>query len=95
MDILSFVAIATSLIGFVTVWVKIGIDKGHQDEIIKVLVQKTEENKKDIMEIKSKTHGIELRIAEFMGEIRAKFDFIKETVNELKSKNGGRNAAKK
>jgi len=93
-EVAGFIAIAMSLIGFVTVWIKIGHDKGRQEEVISTLKQKTEENEMRISEIKSKTHGLELRIAEFMGEIRVKFDYIKESVVELKSK-GGRRAATK
>jgi len=93
-DILGIVAISMSLIGFVTVWIKIGHNSGRQEEVIKMLKQKTEKNEMDITELKSKTHGIELRIAEFMGEIRVKLDNIKETVNELKPKRGSRAAEK-
>jgi len=93
-DLMGLIAMIMSLVGFVTVWVKIGIDKGRQEEMIYALKQKTEKNEAAISETKTKTHGIELRIAEFMGEIRAKFDFIKETVSTLKPK-GGRCAAQK
>ena len=88
------IAIAMSLVGFITVWVRLGQDKGRQETMIAALKQKTEENAQSITELKNKTHGIELRIAEFMGEIRVKLDNIKETVSELKPKEG-RHATKK
>jgi len=93
-EIKGLIAIIMSLIGFVTVWVKIGQDRGKQEGIIKMLEQKVEKNERCISELKSKTHGIEIRIAEFLGEIRAKLDSISETVSELKPK-GGRRAAEK
>ena len=93
-DIIAVIAVAMSVIGFVTVWIKIGIEKGRQEEVINMLTKKTEENKLRITEIDSKTHGLELRIAEFMGEIKVKIDYIKETVSELKPK-GVHNASKK
>ena len=93
-DIAGLVGIAMSIIGFVTVWVKIGHDKGRQDEVIKKLEVKSDKIEMSVAKIESKTHELELRIAEFMGEIRVKFDYIKETVCELKSK-GGSHAAKK
>jgi len=90
--LISLIGVAMSLIGFVTVWIKLGVDKGRQNEIINGLVKKTEENSQHIAEIENKTHGLELRIAEFMGEIRVKIDYIKETVSDLKR---GRHAAEK
>ena len=93
-DFTGVIAIAMSVIGFISVWIKIGHDKGRLDAVIKNLEQKTEKNEKDIAEIENKTHGIELHIAKFMGEIGAKLDAIKETVSELKPK-GVTRAAKK
>ena len=87
-DITGFIAIAMSLIGFVTVWIRVGIDKGRQEELTLALKQKTDKNEQGIAELKGKTHVIELRIAEFMGEIKARLDGIKETVDELKPKRG-------
>ena len=93
-DFMSIIAIATSLIGFVTVWIKVGHDKGRKEEVIKAHEERIRKNEKDIEDIERKTHGIEIRIAEFMGEIRVKLDTIKETVSELKPK-GVKCAAKK
>ena len=93
-DIAGFIAIGMSVIGFVTVWIKFGHDKGRQEEVINALKKTTEENKSGISEVRSKTHNLELRIAEFMGEMRVNINDIKETVSELKPKGGSR-AAKK
>ena len=93
-DLTGYIAIAMSLIGFIAVWIRLGQNKGRQEEIIESLKVTTEEHKRRITEIENKTHGLELRIAEFMGEIRVKIDNIKETLSELKPK-GGTRAAKK
>jgi len=93
-DITGVIAIATSLVGFVTVWVKIGIDKGRQEEAVKTVRQKTEKNEERITGLENKTHGIELYAAKMMGEIKVKLDYIKKTVNELKPR-GERRAAEK
>jgi len=93
-DFTGFIAMAMSVIVFVTVWVKIGVEKGRQTEIIEGLGKKTEENKLRIAEVENKTHGLELRIAEFMGEIKVTLGYIEKAVNELKPK-GGRRAAEK
>ncbi|MCL2808643.1 MAG: hypothetical protein FWD24_01115 [Treponema sp.] len=81
-----------SLIGFVTVWIKVGQDKGRQEAVVKSLEQKTEKNEKDIAEIKGETKGIQIDIAHRIGAIEAKLDFIKDAVAALK---GGRRAAEK
>jgi len=93
-EVAGLIAIAMSLIGFVTVWIKVGHDKGRTEELISTLKEELKESKSNIAEIKTKTHSLELRFTEFMGEIRAKFDFIKEAVSDLKPK-GGNRAAKK
>ncbi|MCL2186531.1 MAG: hypothetical protein FWB86_11895 [Treponema sp.] len=92
--IAGFTAIAMSVIGFITVWIKFGHERGRNEEMIKALERKTEENKTNIAKMEANVHGLELRIAEFMGELRVKFDFIKETVAKLEVKGGSR-AAKK
>jgi len=85
-----FIAIAMSLIGFVTVWIKIGHDKGRQETIIKSLEQKTEKNEKEIGELKSETKTIQIEIARHIGSIEAKLGFIKDAITAIK---GGRRAA--
>jgi len=93
MEIIGLIAMATSVIGFITVWIKIGHDKGRKEEIINRLEGKTEKHERDIQEIKNETKSIQIDIARNIGVIEAKLDFIKEAVNSLKG--GGRNAAKK
>ena len=129
-DIIGYVAIAMSFIGFITVWIKLGIDKGRQREILETLLKstdenkaritdikekthvqeiriaeflesvdtlkaKTDENKSNIADMRTKTHGLELRIAEFMGEMRSKFDYIKEAIGEIKATKGVKRATEK
>ena len=83
---------AMSLIGFVTVWVKIGLGKGKQEAALKTLEEKTAKNEKDIADIRSETKGIQIEIARHLGAVEAKLDYIKEIVAALK---GGRRAAEK
>ena len=93
-DIMGFIAIAMSLIGFITVWIKIGQDKGRNEEAMKTLKQKTDKNEQDISELKTATHSIELRVAEFMGEIKVRLEYIQKSVEDLKPKGGRRATAK-
>lgn len=93
-DIAGLIGIATSIIGFATIWIRIGVDKGRQEEKMKTVIQKTEKNEQDVTELKNKTYGIELRIAEFMGELRVKLEYIQKNIEELKPKGGRRAAAK-
>jgi uncharacterized protein YoxC len=91
-DAMGALAIAMSIIGFVTVWVKLGSKMGGQEKTIEVLEKKVEEGGKEIAKLKSETHGIQIDIARRMGAIETKLDFIRETVAALK---GGRRAAEK
>ena len=89
-NIAGYIAIAMSVIGFISVWIKLGTEKGRQGEVIDALQKRSEENKQRIKDLENKTHGLELHISEFMGEMRAKIDFIKEAVSEIKSRGGSR-----
>jgi hypothetical protein len=88
----SAICIAMSLIGFVTIWIKHGQDKGKQEAAVKTLEEKTSKNEKDIAELKSETKNIQIAIAGRMGAMDAKLDFIKDAVAALR---GGRRAAEK
>jgi len=90
--LISLLGIAMSLIGFVTVWVKFGHNKGKQEEQIHRIEDKAKKNEQDIIELKSETKSIQIDIARHMGAVEAKLDFIKETVTALK---GGKRAAEK
>jgi hypothetical protein len=46
----------------------------------------------EVASLKNETNGIQITIAGFLGEIKAKLDFLQETVATLK---GGRRAAEK
>ena len=88
--IISLLGIAMSLIGFVTVWVKFGHNRGKQEEQINRIEKKVDKNEQDISELKGETKNIQINIARHLGAVEAKIDFIKETVTSLK---GGRRAA--
>jgi len=90
--LISILGVATSLIGFITVWIKVGQDKGRQEAVVKNLEQKTVKNETDIAELKNETKGVQIEIARHIGVVETKLDFIKETVTALK---GGRRATEK
>jgi peptidoglycan hydrolase CwlO-like protein len=101
-DIVVVISVATAIVGFLSLWVKMGIEKGENKKAAELLEQKTNKHEADINELKNTTHNIQLDIAksmgkieaklDSMGKIEAKIDSIGERVAALK---GGRRAAEK
>jgi len=92
LDVIALVAGSMSVIGFLSVWIKMGVEKGEQKKAMELLEQKTGKHEKEIADLKNKTHSIQLDIARSMGRIEVKIDHLKETVDAIK---GGRRAAEK
>jgi len=92
LDVIGIIVGATSVIGFLTIWVKMGIEKGRGEKSMEIFAQRIEKNETAIGDLKNATHNIQLEIARSIGKIEAKLDYIKESVTALK---GGRRAAEK
>ena len=91
-DIAGIIAGAMAVIGFISVWVKMGIEKGENKKRLETLEKKAEKHEDSIAELKKETHGIQIEIARDIGKIEVKLDHIKEAVDALK---GGRRAKEK
>jgi len=91
-EIIGLITISMTVIGFITVWIKIGIDRGRQGEVLNRIERKSDKNEQDIAELKGETKNIQINIARHLGAVEAKIDFIRDTVTSLK---GGRRAAEK
>jgi len=104
LDIIAIIGAATAVIGFLSVWVKMGVEKGEHHKVMELLEQKAKNHEADIAELKNATHGIQLEAAKTMGridakldqigKIEAKLDSLSESVAALKVK-GDRHAAQK
>jgi len=102
LDIIAVIGAATSVIGFLSVWVKMGVEKGEQRKVTELLEQKAESHEADIAELKNMTHGVQLDWAKAIGRIEAKLDQIGKIEAKLDSLGesvaalkGGRHAAQK
>jgi len=93
-DLMWALTLAMTLIGFVTVWFKVGSSQGRQEKTLETLNEKVNKNERDIIELKREHTDMRVNIAAFMGKIEAKLDGIIEAIAELKGK-GGRSAEKK
>jgi len=82
------VSAAITVIGFITIWVKVGHSYGQLEGVIKNIGKQTEKHEADISELRDGIHKTQLDIARFQ-VIETKLDFIKESVALL---NGGRHA---
>lgn len=90
--IIGVVSAAITIIGFVTIWIKVGHSQGQLEEVVKNLIRQTEKNEADITELKNSMHKVQLDVAKFQ-VIETKLDYIKETIASLN--NGRRYATKK
>jgi len=94
LDLVWVLTFAVTLIGFITVWFKIGSSQGRQEKTLETLKERIEKNESDIIELKREHADMRVSFAAFMGKIEAKLDGIREAIAELKSK-GGERAEKK
>jgi hypothetical protein len=84
MDIVAITGAAMAVIGFLSVWIKMGVEKGEHKKTMELLGQKTDKHEADIAELKNTTHTIQLDRARTIGRIEAKLDSIGEKVASLK-----------
>jgi predicted nucleic acid-binding Zn-ribbon protein len=85
---------AVTLIGFITVWFRIGNSQGRQEKTLETLTDRVKKNEDDIIELKREHADMRVSFAAFMGKIEAKLDSIREAIAELKGK-GERRAEEK
>jgi phage I-like protein len=83
---------AITIIGFITIWIKVGRNQGQMEEVIKNLVNQTGKNEADIAELKNGMHKIQMDDVTRFTVIETKLDNIKETIALL---NKGRRYAQK
>jgi len=89
--IMGAISAAITVIGFVTIWIRVGHSQGQLEEVIKNVKKQSEKNETDIVELRNGMHQIQLDVARFQ-VIETKLDYIKETVAML---NGRRRATEK
>jgi len=85
LDIIAVIGAAMAVIGFLSVWIKMGVEKGEHNKTMESLEQKTNKHDVDIAELKNTTHGIQLEAARTMGRIDAKLDQIGKIETKLDS----------
>ena len=89
--IIGVVSGAITIIGFITIWIKVGHSQGQLEEVVKNLIKQTEKNEVDITELRNSMHKTQIDVARFL-VIETKLDNIKETIASL---NSGRRYAQK
>jgi peptidoglycan hydrolase CwlO-like protein len=83
-QVMPWVAAAMTLIGFITVWIRIGINSGRNDQMIKGMEQQIQKNENSIDMLEKQIISIDRNMVGFMSEIKVELRNIKETLNELK-----------
>jgi hypothetical protein len=87
-DIIALVTGFMAIIGFISVWVKMGVEKGELKKAMEQQEKKTDNHEKQIAEIKNTSHGFQLEIAKSMGKIEAKLNSIEKIEVKLDSISG-------
>lgn len=86
-QIIAVVSGCVTLIGFVSIFIKIGIDKGDTSRRIETLEDKVDDHIKDYESTSKEFQLLQRDTASFMGRIEANLDFIKQAISDLKNKN--------
>lgn len=86
-ELITIIAGAMTIIGFLAVFIKIGIDKGDTSRRIETLEDKVDDHIKDYESTSKEFQLLQRDTASFMGRIEANLDFIKQAISELKNKN--------
>lgn len=86
-ELIAIIAGAMTIIGFLAVFIKIGIDKGDTSRRIGTLEGKIDDHIKDYESTNKEFQLLQRDTASFMGRIEANLDFIKQAISELKNKN--------
>lgn len=85
-ELIAIIAGAMTIIGFLAVFIKIGMDKGDTSRRIGTLEGKIDDHIKDYESTNKEFQLLQRENASFMGRIEANLEFIKESINELKTK---------
>lgn len=75
-----------TIVGFVTVFVKIGIDKGETDHRLKTLETKTDKLEINADLLEKEIHGIQKETSGFMGRVHADISNIKSMLQSIDKK---------
>lgn len=86
-ELIAIIAGAMTIIGFLAVFIKIGIDKGDTSRRIETLEDKIDDHIKDYESTNKEFQLLQRDTASFMGRIEANLDFIKQAISDLKNKN--------
>jgi len=78
------VAGATALLGFVSTWIKLGVEKGEQKKTVKLIKQQLSKHEGEIESLRKETHDIRLEIARSFAKIEVTLDYIKESIAVLR-----------
>lgn len=85
-DIIAIVSGCVTIIGFVSIFIKIGIDKGDTSRRITHIEEKIESHLREFELTNKEVHGLQREWAGFMARIEANIDFIKQSISDLRKR---------
>ena len=78
-----------SVAGFVALWLKMGIEKGQNDNRLAMVEKRQDKQEQEIDDLSKEQHSMSTGWASFCGEIRANIEYIKQSIDDLKERQGG------
>lgn len=88
-DAAVYLGFAVSLVGFVSVFVSIGVFKGEVTKQLKHHDKKIEDMDGDVSMLEREVHGIEREHTGFMSRMDTSLRYITDTLNRLEKKLDG------
>lgn len=87
-----------TLVALVTIFVKLGKEKGASEEIRKEMRKDIDENKKDINNLGQKVNSMQIENVKLISTLSSDLGWIKSSLSDIKteiSKRGGNNGSDK
>lgn len=83
-ETVAFISGALALIGFVTVWVRVGIHKGQSDNRLTVVEQRNVELEKKVESLRSDLRNFEVEVVRGISKLQTTVEFVLKGLDELK-----------
>ena len=85
LEFISTIASFSTLIGFVSVFIKLGRDKGAQEVTIKEIKKDIDANATNIKNLESKTNTMQIENTKLIATLSSDLGWIKSSLSDIKA----------
>lgn len=85
MEFVSVIASASTLIGFIAIFIKLGRDKGAQEVTIKEIRKDLDANAANIKNLESKTNTMQIENTKLIATLSSDLGWIKSSLSDIKA----------